>query len=76
MTVATDTFADFVDHLAEALDDHDATGEELGGAAALLALPPRPDDPSRSAGEPPQRVPPPDPARARGVPDDHDDAPR
>ena len=29
MTVATDTFADFVDHLAEALDDHDATGDEL-----------------------------------------------
>jgi AraC family transcriptional regulator len=29
MTVAADTFADFVDHLTEALDDHDATGEEL-----------------------------------------------
>lgn len=29
MTVAADTFADFVDHLTEALDDHAATGEEL-----------------------------------------------
>ena len=29
MTVATDTFVDFVDHLTEALDDHAATGEEL-----------------------------------------------
>ena len=29
MTVATDTFVDFVDHLTEALDDHEATGEEL-----------------------------------------------
>ena len=29
MTVATDTFVDFVDHLTEALDDHGATGEEL-----------------------------------------------
>ena len=28
MTVATDTFAEFVDQLAEALDDHDATGED------------------------------------------------
>jgi AraC-like DNA-binding protein len=28
MTVATDTFADFVDGLAEALDDHEATGED------------------------------------------------
>jgi AraC-like DNA-binding protein len=28
MTVATDTFADFVDGLAGALDDHDATGED------------------------------------------------
>ena len=28
MTVAADTFADFVDHLAEALDDHEASGEE------------------------------------------------
>ena len=26
MTVAADTFADFVDHLTEALDDHDADG--------------------------------------------------
>ncbi|KQY50157.1 MULTISPECIES: helix-turn-helix domain-containing protein [unclassified Nocardioides] len=26
---ATDTFVDFVDHLTEALDDHEATGEEL-----------------------------------------------
>ena len=29
MTVAADTFVDFVDHLTEALDDHEATGEEL-----------------------------------------------
>ncbi|MDN5895260.1 MAG: helix-turn-helix domain-containing protein [Nocardioides sp.] len=29
MTVATDTFVDFVDPLTEALDDHEATGEEL-----------------------------------------------
>lgn len=29
MTVATDTFVTFVDHLTEALDDHEATGEEL-----------------------------------------------
>jgi AraC family transcriptional regulator len=28
MTVPADTFADFVDGLAEALDDHDASGEE------------------------------------------------
>lgn len=28
MTVAADTFADFVDGLASALDDHEATGEE------------------------------------------------
>jgi AraC-like DNA-binding protein len=28
MTVAADTFADFVDGLAEALDDHQATGED------------------------------------------------
>lgn len=28
MTTAADTFADFVDCLAEALDDHDASGEE------------------------------------------------
>ena len=28
MTVAADTFADFVDGLAAALDDHDATGED------------------------------------------------
>ena len=31
MTVATDTFADFVEHLAEALDDHEVTGEEWAG---------------------------------------------
>jgi AraC-like DNA-binding protein len=29
MTVATDTFADFVDLLTEVLDDHEATGAEL-----------------------------------------------
>ena len=28
MTTAADTFADFVDHLAEALDDHEVSGEE------------------------------------------------
>jgi AraC family transcriptional regulator len=29
MSVATDTFVEFVDHLTEALDDHDTTGEDL-----------------------------------------------
>ena len=28
MTTAADTFADFVDGLAEALDDHEASGED------------------------------------------------
>ncbi|MGH3361053.1 MAG: helix-turn-helix transcriptional regulator [Nocardioides sp.] len=31
MSTAVDTFADFVDHLAEALDDHELTGEEWAG---------------------------------------------
>ena len=70
MTVATDTFADFVDHLAEALDDHEMTGEEWAAPAALLALPLRPDDQVRrrraAAGLPAA-----DPAGAGGVPDDH-----
>jgi AraC family transcriptional regulator len=35
MTVATDTFAAFVDVLADALDDHDATAEELAGRLYL-----------------------------------------
>ena len=29
MTVATDVFADFVDHLAEALDDHETSADDL-----------------------------------------------
>ena len=35
MTVATDTFTAFVDVLAEALDDHEATAEELAGRLYL-----------------------------------------
>ena len=31
MTVATDTFAGFVEHLAEALDDHEVSAEEWAG---------------------------------------------
>ncbi len=31
MTTATDTFADFVEHLADALDDHDASADQLAG---------------------------------------------
>ena len=44
MSVDADTFAEFVDALALALDDHDATGEDWRARAALLALPLRPAD--------------------------------
>ena len=74
MTAATstahDTFADFVDVLADALDDHDATGEELAARLLPVAVPLRPDGRvgGRRAAAP---VPPADPARAGGVPADH-----
>ena len=45
-----------------------------GRAAALLPLPPRPDDPV-DRGRAARRVPPAHPARARGVPHDHDPRP-
>ena len=39
MTVATDTVVDFVDHLTEALDDHEATGEELAALEQATIVP-------------------------------------
>ena len=66
MTAATDTFVAFVDVLADALDDHEATGEDL---AARLYLSRYHFDRliSSVAGEPPRRVPAADPPRAGGV---------
>jgi len=53
MTVATDTFVEFVDHLAEVLDDHDVPGDDL--AARLHFSRFHFDRMIRSvAGEPPQ----------------------
>ena len=53
MPTATDTFSEFVDHLAEALDDHDMTGDER--AARLHFSRYHLDRMIRSiAGEPPQ----------------------
>ena len=37
MTAASDTFVAFVDVLADALDDHEATSEDLAAAAATLS---------------------------------------
>lgn len=55
MTTGSDTFADFVDLLAEVLDDHEATGEEL---AARMHFSRYHFDRviSRVAGEPPQAL--------------------
>ena len=58
MTVAADTFADFVDHLAEALDDHEVSGEEWARRLHFSRY--HFDRMIRSvAGEPPAGVPPP-----------------
>ena len=69
-TTAADTFARFVDVLAETLDDHDTDGDALAGAAAPVPLPLRPAGlrrGRRAAG----RAAPPGPARARRLPADH-----
>jgi len=42
MTASADHFTSFVDVLADALDDHEATGEVLA-AALPVAVPSRPD---------------------------------
>ena len=66
MSAATDTFVAFVDVLADALDDHEATSEDL---AARLYLSRYHFDRliSSVAGEPPRGLPAADPPRAGGV---------
>ena len=74
MTVASRHLREFVDHLAEALDDPESPRRRAtswAAAAALLAVPLRPDDQVASPGSRRSALPPAHPARAGGVPDDH-----